>query len=67
MEFRWNDWNRGHIAEHGMMQDMAEYLVERARRPYPEYIGDGKYRVRGQLWGGRYAQVIFTYSPETVV
>jgi hypothetical protein len=50
-----------------MTQEMAEYVVERARRPYPEYIGDGKYRVHGQLSGGRYAQVIFTYSPETVV
>ncbi len=67
MEFRWNDWNVSHIAEHGITPEMAEHVVDHARRPYPEYIGDDKYRARGQAQGGRYIQVIFTFSPASIV
>jgi hypothetical protein len=45
--FRWNDWNRDHIADHGVLPEEAEYVVNRAAAPYPEFIGDGKWRVRG--------------------
>jgi uncharacterized DUF497 family protein len=57
--FRWNDWNRGHIARHGVSEDEAEHVVNQAAPPYPERIGGGKWRVRGQTAHGRYLQVIF--------
>jgi hypothetical protein len=43
--FRWNDWNREHIAVHGVTPLEAEYVVDHATTPYPEYIGEDKWRV----------------------
>ena len=40
--FRWNDWNRNHIAAHGVLPEEAEYIVNHALRPYPDFIGNGK-------------------------
>jgi hypothetical protein len=57
--FRWNDWNREHIAVHGVLPEEAEFLINRASPPYPEQIGNGKWRVRGQTVHGRYIQVVF--------
>lgn len=62
--FRWNDWNLDHIASHGVTQDEAEYVVNHAAPPYPEDIGNGKWRVRGQTAQGRYTQVIFVIEDE---
>lgn len=62
-EFRWNEWNVEHIAEHGVFPDEAEQVVRRARRPFPRYVGDGKWRVDGQTSNGRYLRVIFIVSP----
>jgi len=45
--FRWNQWNRDHIATHGVLPEEAEYVINHAAPPYPEKIGDGKWRVRG--------------------
>ena len=67
MRFRWNEWNVGHIARHGVTQEEAEYVVENARRPFPRYQGDGKYLVRGQTADGRWIQVIYVFDPPTVV
>jgi hypothetical protein len=53
-EFRWNDWNAGHIGEHGVSSDEAEQVIEHPGRGYPEKIGGGKYRVRGQSAEGRF-------------
>ena len=67
MEFRWNDWNLGHIEEHGIGPEEVEYVVDHAVRPFPRYEGRGKYRVWGQTAGGDYLQVIFIYdSPSRV-
>ncbi|HVT88347.1 MAG TPA: hypothetical protein VHD56_05810 [Tepidisphaeraceae bacterium] len=57
--FRWNDWNRDHIAGHGVSTDEAEYVVNHASPPYPKQIGNGKWQVRGQTAYERYLQVIF--------
>ena len=62
--FRWNEWNRDHIASHGVTEDEAEYVVNHAAPPYPQDIGDGKWRVRGQTPHGRYIQVIFVIEDE---
>ncbi len=58
MIFRWNQANRDHLAEHGILPVEAEYVVEFASDPYPRRLGQGKYVVRGQTWSGVYLQVI---------
>ena len=65
--FRWNDWNVEHIADHGISPDEAEYLVDHVKPPYPEQIGDGKWRVPVQTANGRYIQVIFLFGPDDTV
>ena len=62
--FRWNEWNVGHIGDHGVSPDEAEYVIDRAKPPYPEYVGDNKWRVRGQTATGRYLQVIYLFDPD---
>jgi hypothetical protein len=51
MEFRWIDWNIGHIAEHGVSPEEAELVVETAAPPYPEQIEDEKWIVIGRGTG----------------
>jgi len=63
-EFRWNQWNTEHIAEHGVF---AEHVVNRPRRGFPRYSGDGRYLVHGADHGGRYIQVLYIFSPAKVV
>lgn len=67
MEFRWNHWNIEHVAKHGIAPAEAEFIVERARRPYPEMAGDGKRYVAGQTADGLYAQVIYLLDPDGTV
>src|SRR4051794_15134883 len=57
--FCWNDWNVGHIAEHGVSPEEAEDVVRGARPPFPRDRGDGKFLVWGQMSAGRYLQVIY--------
>ncbi len=64
MEFRWNDWNGEHIAEHGVSPEEAEEVVRAAKPPFPEYRGDGKYAVWGQTGDGRFLQVIYIVDPD---
>jgi uncharacterized DUF497 family protein len=59
VEFRWNEWNIDHIAEHGVRPDEAETVVRNAKRPYPMRHVDDKWLVRGRGLGGRLIQVIF--------
>ena len=66
-EFRWNDWNVDHIGKHGIGVPEAEYIVNRARAPYPRREGEGKYSVRGQTGDGQYLQVTYIFSPQDVV
>jgi hypothetical protein len=62
--FRWNEWNSDHVAVHGVLPEEAEYVVNHAVASYPEIIGDGKWRVRGQTSTGRYLQVIFVIEDD---
>ncbi len=67
MIFSWDDWNTDHIAEHGVDEGEAEYVVTHARPPFPREIGDEKYLVWGRSREGRYLQVVFVYrSPGEV-
>jgi hypothetical protein len=58
-----NVWNVEHIAAHGISCEEAEYVLDHARRPYPEAIGRDKWLVRGQTASGKYIQVIFVIDP----
>jgi uncharacterized DUF497 family protein len=62
MEFVWNARNIGHISKHGISPDEAEFVVDNARAPYPQMIGDEKRLVVGRLADGRYVQVIYVPS-----
>lgn len=67
MQFRWNDWNRDHIAEHGVDPDEAELVVRRTRKPYPLHVGDDKLLVIGRGSGGRLLQVIFVLDKDETI
>lgn len=64
--FRWNDWNKDHIADHGVSPEEAEFVVNHVASGFPRREGDGKYRVWGQSQRGRYLQVIYIFSPPGV-
>ncbi len=66
-EFRWIEWNIGHIAEHRVAPAEAEYVISHARSPYPRRIEDEKYLVHGRSAEGRYVQVIFLLDPDDTV
>jgi uncharacterized DUF497 family protein len=67
MEFRWNDWNREHLATHGVEPEEAEAVIRAARRPFPRKVEDDKWLVWGRTRGGRFLQVIFVVDPENTV
>ena len=67
MHFRWNPWNLEHIEEHGIAPGDAEFVVERARRPFPEMIGDEKRYVAGQTSRGAFIQVIYILDEDDTV
>ena len=64
VKFRWNDWNIGHIADHGISQSEAEFVVDNAKRPFPEMVGDGKRLVVGKTPKGTYIQVIYVLDED---
>jgi len=59
-EFRWNDYNRGKIAKHGVTQTEAEHVVRFAKRPYPKMHKKGTWIVQGRGNSNRMLQVVFT-------
>ena len=59
VRFRWNAWNSGHIAEHGISESEAQFIVNHTRAPYPQMVGAGKRLVIGQSQNGAYVQVIY--------
>ena len=67
MQFRWIDWNRNHVDEHGVAPEDAEMIVRDARPPFPQQIGDDKLLVMGRGRGGRFLQVIYLLDPDDTV
>ena len=64
MQFRWIDWNRDHIAKHGVTEEEAERVVRSAKAPFPRKHGDEKWTVIGRGIGGRFLQVIYLVDPD---
>ena len=67
MQFRWIDWNRDHVAVHGVDWEEAEMVVRQARPPFPQQIGEDKLLVMGRGRGGRFLQVIYVLDPDDTV
>ena len=67
MQFRWIDWNRDHIAKHGVEPEEAEMVVRNAKPPYPEQAGDDKLYVVGRGRGGRFLQVSYLVDQDGTV
>ena len=67
MQFRWIDWNRDHIAEHGVEPEEAEMVVRSARPPFPEEIEDDKWIIKGRGIGGRFLQVIYLLDADDTI
>jgi uncharacterized DUF497 family protein len=57
--FVYDDWNRNHVAKHGVNRAEAEFVVENARPPYPKKIEHGKFIVYGRDPAGRTLEVVF--------
>ena len=64
MQFRWIDWNRDHIAEHGVDMEEAEMVVRNAKPPFPIKIEEEKWLVKGRGKGGRFLQVVYLVDPD---
>ncbi|HZZ41717.1 MAG TPA: hypothetical protein VFE58_02165 [Tepidisphaeraceae bacterium] len=67
MEFRWIDWNIQKCLKHGVDPSEVEFVVRRARRPYPRKIEDEKTLVCGQTDVGRYLQVIYLIDEDDAI
>ena len=67
MRFRWNGWNLDHATRHGVPPTEAGHVVAGARRPYPEYRGDGKWLVIGPGFDGGLIQVVYLTDPDGTV
>jgi uncharacterized DUF497 family protein len=67
VDFRWNDWNKDHIAEHGFSPEEVEPVIRVARSPFPRRIQDDKWLVWGKASGGRYVQVIFVVDEDETI
>jgi uncharacterized DUF497 family protein len=64
VDFRWNEWNAEHVAQHGIEAEAAEHVVEAAEAPYPRRIGEEKLLVWGPNPAGDLVQVIFVLDED---
>jgi hypothetical protein len=65
--FIWSDRNVAHLAKHDVEPHEAEYVVRRARRPYPRAVSSVKWLVKGRTVGGRMIQVVYVLrKPEDI-
>jgi uncharacterized DUF497 family protein len=67
LDFRWNEWNVEHLAEHGVSPESAEEVIAGARNPYPRRIGDDKLLVWGASDRGELLQVIFVLDEDGTI
>jgi len=67
MQFRWIDWNRDHVAQHGVDLEEAEMVVRQAQAPFPRKSGADKWLVIGRGRGDRLLQVVYVPDPDKTV
>jgi hypothetical protein len=56
--FRWIERNLGKLEKHGVSRQEAEFVVQGARRRYPQHNGNGKWIVVGRGQGDRFVEVV---------
>jgi len=62
IEFRWNAWNIGHVAKHGVTPAEAEHVVRfSARRKRHR---KGSWIVYGRGFSNRRMEVVYIVDPE---
>jgi len=65
--FAWDEWNIDHISRHGVTPAEAEFVVVRARAPWPEQKGEDNLLVWGPTDVGWLLQIIFVLrAPDQV-
>lgn len=67
MDFRWNRWNKEHIAAHGIEPSEAEEVIVGARPPFPLVQSEEKYLVWGPTEAGHLLQVVFVIDRDDTV
>jgi uncharacterized DUF497 family protein len=67
VQFRWSDWNVGHVARHGVSPEEAEAVILSAVEPFPRRLEDDKWLVWGRGTGGRPLQVVFVLDEDETV
>jgi uncharacterized DUF497 family protein len=65
-DFRWITWNIRKVEGHGLTASEVEFVVNRARRPYPKPIGNEKWLIVGQTPDGRVIQVVYLVDAHDV-
>ena len=69
--FVWDGANVDHIGKHDVTPGEAEYVVARAKAPFPRATAGGRHTGKFVVWGpaddGRLLQVIFVYPPDEAV
>jgi len=65
--FAWDEENTEHIARHAVTADEAEFVLQRAKIPFPQSLGEGKFRVWGTAENGRMLQVIYVLKAQSEV
>jgi hypothetical protein len=53
VEFRWITWNQSKVTSHGVTPEEAEWVIEIAAEPYPQYRKDDKLACWGPTSSGR--------------
>jgi len=66
VDFIWDDANAEHATRHGVSIEEIEYVVRRARTPWPMPQGDNKFVVWGRTEAGDCVQVVYVLESEAV-
>jgi uncharacterized DUF497 family protein len=66
-DFRWIEWNRNKVAQHNVDPGEVEFIVNKARQPYPLKVDDEKRLVWGQTPSGRYLQIVYLIDIEDTI
>jgi uncharacterized DUF497 family protein len=65
--FAWDDENCEHIGMHAVIPAEAEDVVGHSQPPFPQNVGEGRFRVWGRTAKGRLLQVIYVLKSQATV
>ena len=67
MQYRWDKWNREHIATHKVAPHEAEQVLDNCSEPFPWKVDEHRWLVWGSTAAGRLLQVAFVLTIEDEV